>query len=176
MARAALRYARALADAAGQDCSDTYRQLEDFRSLLNSSTDLKEVLLNPTIAVARRVRVLHAIALRTGMGVTARNFIAVLVQHERLNQLREILDQVQLVIDRRQGISEAEVTTARPLQEQERTGLERHVAGLAGTRVRANFGHDGSLLGGVVIRIGSTIYDGSVKGRLERMRERLTGD
>lgn len=173
MARAAPRYARALADAAGQDYSEVGRQLQDFCALLDTFADLRKVLLSPAIGVDKRVRVLHAVAARTGMGVTARNFVAVLIDHERLSQLKGILDQFQLEVDRRQGISEAEITTARPLDDQERAALERHVAGLAGTRVRPDFRHDGSLLGGVIIRIGSTVYDGSIKGRLERMREHL---
>jgi F-type H+-transporting ATPase subunit delta len=76
-------------------------------------------------------------------------------------------------MNRRLQISDAEVLTARPLQEQERAKLEREVAELAGTRVHATFLEDKSLIGGAIVRIGSTIYDGSVRGRLERLRERL---
>lgn len=175
MALVSLRYARALADAAGDSSFEVRRDLAAFLTLLGSSSELKQVLLNPTIAVAARVRVLDAIAARTGMGATARNFIAVLIGHERLNQFREILLAFQAEVDRRQGVTEAEITTARVLGTEEREELEHQAERLAGGRVRASFHKNDSLLGGVVIQIGSKVYDGSIRGRLERMREQLTG-
>jgi F-type H+-transporting ATPase subunit delta len=102
-----------------------------------------------------------------------RNFLAVLISRERLAALTEIVEEYRLEMNRRLQISDAEVLTARPLQEQERAKLEREVAELAGTRVNATFLEDKSLIGGAIVRIGSTIYDGSVRGRLERLRERL---
>ena len=79
-------------------------------------------------------------------------------------------------MNRRLSISDAEVVTARLLQDQERAKLEREVAELAGTRVNAAFRQDKSLIGGAIVRIGSTIYDGSVRGRLERLKERLVAN
>jgi F-type H+-transporting ATPase subunit delta len=102
-----------------------------------------------------------------------RNFLAVLISHERLATLGEIIEEYRLEMNRRLSISDAEIVTARPLQDQERAKLEREVADLAGTRVNATFRQDKSLIGGAMVRIGSTIYDGSVRGRLERLKERL---
>jgi F-type H+-transporting ATPase subunit delta len=76
-------------------------------------------------------------------------------------------------MNRRLSISDAEVVTARPLGEQERATLTGQVAQLAGNRVHATFREDKLLIGGAIVRIGSTIYDGSVRGRLERLKERL---
>jgi F-type H+-transporting ATPase subunit delta len=96
-----------------------------------------------------------------------------LIRHERLAELAEILEEYRLEMNRRLSISDAEVVTARPLKDQERAKLEGQVAELAGNKVNATFREDKSLIGGAIVRIGSTIYDGSVRGRLERLKERL---
>ena len=149
------------------------QQLEDFAATFAGSKELREVLLNPSLPTAKRVAILDAVNRRIGCGPKVRNFLAVLISRERLAALSEIVEEYRLEMNRRLEISDAEVLTARPLQEQERAKLEREVAELAGTRVNATFLEDKSLIGGAIVRIGSTIYDGSVRGRLERLRERL---
>lgn len=172
----AARYARALADVvfeAGLNPSEVQQQLEDFAATFAASKDLKELLLNPSLPTAKRIAILDAVNRRIGCGPKVRNFLAVLIAHERLGAIDEIVDEYRLEMNRRLSIAEAEVVTARPLQDQERTRMEQQVAALAGTRVNATFRQDKSLIGGAIVRIGSTIYDGSVRGRLERLRERL---
>jgi F-type H+-transporting ATPase subunit delta len=176
MSAFAARYARAFADVVLDtklDTVDVERQLTDFAGTFAASKDLREVLLNPSIATAKRVSILDAVNSRIGCGPKVRNFLAVLISHERLAALSEIIEEFRLEMNRRLSISDAEVVTARPLQDQERAKLEREVAELAGTRVNATFRQDKSLIGGAMVRIGSTIYDGSVRGRLERLKERL---
>ena len=99
--------------------------------------------------------------------------LAIVIALLPLAALGEIVEEYRLEMNKRLEISDAEILTARPLQDQERAKLEREVAVLAGTRVNATFLEDKSLIGGAIVRIGSTIYDGSVRGRLERLRERL---
>jgi F-type H+-transporting ATPase subunit delta len=172
----AARYARALADVvleAKLNPAEVLQQLEDFAATFAGSKELREVLLNPSLPTAKRVAILDAVNRRIGCGPKVRNFLAVLISRERLAALSEIVEEYRLEMNRRLQISDAEVLTARPLQEQERAKLEREVAELAGTRVHATFLEDKSLIGGAIVRIGSTIYDGSVRGRLERLRERL---
>jgi len=176
MSAFAARYARAFADVVLDtklEPADVERQLTDFAATFAASKDLREVLLNPSIPTAKRVSILDAVNSRIGCGPKVRNFLAVLISHERLVALSEIVEEFRLEMNRRSSISDAEVVTARPLQDQERTKLEREVAELAGTRVNATFRQDKSLIGGAIVRIGSTIYDGSVRGRLERLKERL---
>jgi F-type H+-transporting ATPase subunit delta len=177
MAVFAARYARALADVvldAKLNTTEVEQQLEDFAATFAGSKDLKELLLNPSISVQKRVAILDKINSRVGCGPQVRNFIAVLIRHERLGALREILEEYRLEMNRRLSISDAEVVTARPLEDQERAALEGQVSVLAGhNKVNATFREDKSLIGGVIVRIGSTIYDGSVRGRLERLKERL---
>jgi F-type H+-transporting ATPase subunit delta len=172
----AARYARAFADVvleAKLNTAEVQQQLEDFAATFAGSKDLKELLLNPSIPVRKRVSILDAVNGRVGCGPKVRNFLAVLIGHERLGALAEILEEYRLEMNRRLSISDAEVVTARPLQDQERANLEGQVAQLAGTRVIATFREDKSVIGGAIVRIGSTIYDGSVRGRLERLKERL---
>jgi F-type H+-transporting ATPase subunit delta len=172
----ASRYARALADVvleAKLNPAEVRQQLEDFAATFAGSKELREVLLNPSLPTAKRVAILDTVNRRIACGPKVRNFLAVLISRERLAALSEIVEEYRLEMNRRLEISDAEVLTARPLQDQEREKLEREVAQLAGTRVNATFRQDKSLIGGAIVRIGSTIYDGSVRGRLERLRERL---
>lgn len=176
MAAFAARYARAFADVvvgAKLTPADVDQQLSDFAATLHGSKDLRELLFNPSIPVARRVSILDAVNGRVGGGPKVRNFLAVLISHERLAALDEIVREYRLEMNRRFSIEDAEVITARPLGDQERATLQGQVAELAGTRVNATFREDKSLIGGTIVRIGSTIYDGSVRGRLERLKDRL---
>jgi F-type H+-transporting ATPase subunit delta len=179
MSAFAARYARAFADVVlgtKLDSAEVEQQLKDFAATFAASKDLREVLLNPSIPTAKRVSVLDAVNSRIGCGPKVRNFLAVLISHERLGALSEIIEEFRLEINRRSSISDAEIVTARPLQDQERAKLEREIAELAGTRINATFRQDKSLIGGAMVRIGSTIYDGSVRGRLERLKERLVAN
>ena len=176
MAAFAARYARAFADVvvgAKLNPAEVEQQLNDFAATFAGSEDLRELLLNPSVPVRKRVSILDAVNARVGCSAKVRNFLAVLISHERLAALGEIVEEYRLEMNRRSAIADAEIVTARPLESQERTKLQGQVAELAGTRVNATFREDKSLIGGAIVRIGSTIYDGSVRGRLERLRERL---
>jgi F-type H+-transporting ATPase subunit delta len=176
MAAIAAPYARAFADVvfeAHLNANDVDRQLNSFLAAWWESSDLREVFLNPSFPAEQKVAILDKLNARLGMAVELRNFIAVLIQHDRLNSLSEILDEYRKEMNRRLGISEVYVTTARPLDADERQELEQKVAAMTETQVQATYYEDKSLLGGVIVRVGSTVYDGSVKGRLERLKEQL---
>jgi F-type H+-transporting ATPase subunit delta len=179
MSAFAARYARALADvieSSKLDPAQALQQLEDFAVTFHGSKDLQEILLNPSLPAKKRVEVLDAVNRRVGAAPKVRNFLAVLIQHERLISLGQILEQFRLEMNRRLGISEAQIISSRPLDGQERSVLEDQVAALAGNKVRATFREDASLIGGVIVRLGSTVYDGSVRGRLERLKSSLMAD
>ena len=176
MAEFASRYARALADVVLGSKVPTEQvnaQLNDFLSTLDGSAELRQVLFNPALAVDARVGVIDAMAPRLGLSREVRNFLAVLLRHDRMNVIQEIVTDYRVEIDRRQGISEVEVVSARRLDTDERLQMEQQVSRLAGTQVRAQFREDNELIGGAVVRIGSTVYDGSVRGRLDRMKQEL---
>jgi F-type H+-transporting ATPase subunit delta len=98
----------------------------------------------------------------------------VLIDHRRLNFLARIVEQFEKELDRRMGLADAQISSARELGDGEKRTLEAEIAKLTGKKVRAQYGLDASLLGGAVVRIGSTIYDGSVKGQLERIKEAIS--
>jgi F-type H+-transporting ATPase subunit delta len=176
MALFAARYARAFADVVqaeklSQD--EVNRQLNDVSATLGESRELREILFNPAMPVATRIRVIDALAPKLGISREVRNLLAVLLRHERLSAFDEIVREYHAEMDRRQGQAKAEVVSARRLDEGERAALQQQASKLAGTQVRATFREDRDLLGGVLVRIGSTVYDGSVRGRLERLKEEL---
>lgn len=176
MAEFAARYARALADVvlgAGIPAEQVNGQLRDFLGVLEGSSELRQALFNPAIAAEVRVRVIDTLAPRLHLGHEVRNFLAVLLRHDRMSAIEQIAAEFRAEVDRRQGISDVEVISARRLDPDERRQVEQQAARLAGTQVRARFREDNGLIGGAVVRIGSTVYDGSVRGRLDRMKQEL---
>ena len=176
MAVFAPRYANALAQVVASknlDVAAAQQQMRDFAGTLAGSPDLREVLLNPSIQEDQKLRLLDAIAGKIGMFREVRNFIAVMMDHQRLASLAEILAEYDLVSDQGSGIAEAEITSAHPLHDEDRAVLEGQVARLAGGRVRASYKQDAALLGGAIVRIGSTVYDGSVRTQLQQLKQRL---
>lgn len=172
----ALRYAHAFASVVASqklDAEAAQKQLRDFRETFQGSRELREVLGDPAISREQKLKVLDAIAGKIGMVPQVRNFIAVIMDHDRLGDLGEILDEYHAVADDSAGLSEAEIVSAHVLNQEDRTALETQVAKLAGGRIRAIYREDPSLLGGAVVRIGSTVYDGSIRAQLERLKQRL---
>jgi F-type H+-transporting ATPase subunit delta len=169
-------YARAFADVVVGSKADPARMLAELKSmasLLAESIDLRRVLENPSIPSAQKIKVIDAVIQKTGGSPRVRNFIAVVTDHRRLPLFGEIVRQVEQELNERLGFADAQVTSARPLQDSEKQLLEAEIAKLTGKRVRARYQQDPSLLGGAVVQVGSTIYDGSVNGQLERIREQL---
>jgi F-type H+-transporting ATPase subunit delta len=176
MAAFAARYARAFAEvleAAQISPQEAEQQLSDFLAAMAESRDLREVLSNPAMSVEARVRVVDALAARLKLRRETRNFLAVVLRHERMRSLGDIVAHFRAEIDRREGVSPVEITTARPLSAGERREMEDQAARLAGSKVRARFDEDRALIGGAVMRIGGTVYDGSVRGRLARLKDEL---
>jgi F-type H+-transporting ATPase subunit delta len=176
MASYASAYARALADvveSARLDATEVDGQLQDFAAALKESGELHEVLNSPSFKLEQRIAILDALSTKMNLGREVRNFLAVLIRNGRLHAFHEVFAAYRREMDERSGISEALVTTARKLDENERKAVESQAAEIAGTKVRATFQEDSSLVGGLILRIGSTVYDGSVRGRLQRLREQL---
>jgi F-type H+-transporting ATPase subunit delta len=176
MSVVALRYAHAFASVTASshlDGNAAQRQLRDFSETLADSHELREVLMNPSIATGQKLRVLDAIAGRIGMLPQVRNFIAVIMDHQRLAELDEILIEYHAVADEQAGLAEAEITSAHPLNDADRAELEAQISKLAGGRVRATYRQDATLLGGAVVRIGSTVYDGSIRAQLQHLKQKL---
>jgi F-type H+-transporting ATPase subunit delta len=169
-------YARAFADVVMSTKADPARMLEELRTmvaLLAESDQLRRVMENPSIPGEQKRAVLDAVIKKVGGSRPVRNFIAVITDHRRLPLFSDIVNQVEQELNERFGFAEAQVTSARPLGDPEKQLLEAEIAKLTGKKVRARYQQDPSLLGGAVVQVGSTIYDGSVNGQLERIREQL---
>jgi len=169
-------YARAFADVVVGTKADPTRmlaELQGMESLLTESDQLRRVLENPSIPGEQKRGVLDAVIQKIGGSRPVRNFIAVITDHRRLPLFGEIVKQVEQELNERFGFAEADVSSARNLSDPEKQILEAEIAKLTGKQVRARYHQDPTLLGGAVVQVGSTIYDGSVNGQLERIREQL---
>ena len=177
MASVPSTYARAFADvvfSAHLDAARAVGGLRQIAALVEQSADLRRVWENPAVPAEQKRKLLDAIVQRDGIDRPVRNLIAVLIDHRRLNFLARIVEQFEKELDRRMGLADAQISSARELGDAEKHTLESEIAKLTGKRVRAQYGVDPSLLGGAVVRIGSTIYDGSVRGQLERIKEAIS--
>jgi F-type H+-transporting ATPase subunit delta len=171
-------YARALADVVFEkrlDGGKTLEQLRALSALLVANPDLRRVWENPAITAEQKRGVLDAIAARERIFQSVRNFVAVLIDHRRMHFFDAIVRQFQHELDTRLGFAEAQVTSFRDLSESEKRTLESQVEKLTGKKVRAQYSRDPAILGGAIVRVGSTIYDGSVLGQLEKIREQIAG-
>jgi F-type H+-transporting ATPase subunit delta len=171
-------YARAFADVVMTksnllDPARMLQELHGIEALLKESDPLRRVLENPSIPGNSKRAVLDAITPRLGTTRQVRNFVAIITDNRRLPLFSEILKQVEQELDDRQGFAEAQVSSARQLNDPEKQMLEVEIAKMTGKKVRARYAQDASLLGGAVVQVGSTIYDGSVKGQLEKIWEQL---
>jgi F-type H+-transporting ATPase subunit delta len=178
MASVTSTYARAFTDVVVErhlDPEKTVAEIRSLAALVAGNRELRVVWETPSIATDQKVRVLDGIAQRLGVSPVLRNFVAVLIDHRRIQFLDAIVKQFEQDLNNRLGFAEAEVTSARDLSDDERRELESRVAQLTGKKVRAKYLQDASILGGAIVRVGSTIYDGSVAGQLERIREQLVG-
>jgi F-type H+-transporting ATPase subunit delta len=177
MASVTSTYARALADVVFDkhlDPGKTLQEAQALSQLVASSQQLRDVWEAPSIPAEQKRALLDAIVAREGLSRTVRNFMAVLMDHRRIKFLEPIVKELGQELNRRLGFTEAEIISARELGQTERSALEAQVAQLTGHKVRARYAQDVSILGGAIVKVGSTVYDGSVKGQLERIREAIS--
>ena len=177
MASVASTYARAFADVvlgAHLDGNRALAELRTIAALLAESSDLRRVWENPAIPAEQKRGLLDAIAQRDGISKQVRNLVAILIDHRRTHFLEPVIQHLEKELDARMGFAEAEIITSRDLGDTEKREVESRVEKLTGKKVRAHYAQDPSLLGGSVVRVGSTIYDGSVKGQLERIKEAIS--
>jgi F-type H+-transporting ATPase subunit delta len=174
----ARRYAAAMADVAiERNNADRVRaDFSGFVSAFYSAADLRNFLESPAVSIEVKQKVIGAVAAKMQLDGGVTNFIRLIVHHGRTESLREIEGALGEELNARMGIALAEVTSARPLNENERRELTAALERRTGKRIEARFREDGSLLGGAVVRVGSTVYDGSVRERLNRLREQLAGE
>ena len=177
MAAFVSRYASAFLDVvtdAHLDAVAIDRQLADFLATWDGSADLREFFSNPAIQAVQKVSFLDKLNTKMGLQKELRNLLAVLINNGRIVSVAEVAAAYRKLLQDQLGIRQAEIITARELDSRDREALLASVGKLAGSRIEASFKLDKSILGGTVVRIGSTVYDGSVRGRLDRLKEALT--
>jgi F-type H+-transporting ATPase subunit delta len=176
MATVISTYARAFAEVVMADHLDpgqTLAEAQQIAALLRESKELREVWSAPSIPAEQKRALLDAIVQRAGISRQVRNFAAVIIDKRRAKFFGEIVTQFAQELNQRLGFAEAEVTTVRELSAEERSELERDLARVTGKRIKAHYTQNQIVLGGAIARVGSTVYDGSVKGQLERIRQLL---
>ena len=155
MASVTSTYARAFADAVfsgHHDPDKTLREAQAVAELVAGSKELREVWETPSITAEQKRAVLDAIVARQGISRTVRNFVAVLIDHRRINFLGPIVKQFELELNQRLGFTEAEITSARELNQADRSALEAQMEKLTGKKVRAHYSLNESMLGGAVVK------------------------
>jgi F-type H+-transporting ATPase subunit delta len=175
---ASLQYANAMADIAlAQGAAEpAAKQLHDFGTAYAQSAELRTFLASPAVSIKAKHAVLEKIVARLGASKIIRNFLFVLTDHRRTQLIPEVIAAFHEVIRQRQGIAEAIVSSAIELSAAQKKEIAATLARLTGKKIEAKYTLDPALLGGAVVRIGDTIYDGSLRSRLNEMRARLAAE
>ncbi|MBA2703769.1 MAG: ATP synthase F1 subunit delta [Blastocatellia bacterium] len=173
----ARRYATALADVISEqhEEAEVGSELGEWEQMLTGNPALHEIFSNPTVGYEQKQKVLSELISRTKVRPTTANFLRVLLKNQRMADLPHVTAKLKQILDERSGVISAEVTSAQPLPDATTTALESKLGEITGKKVNLNFATDETLLGGIVTRIGSTVYDGSVRNQLERLGEELAG-
>ncbi|MEK6280696.1 MAG: ATP synthase F1 subunit delta [Acidobacteriota bacterium] len=173
----ARRYASALADVviAKNEVAEVRDELVAWEKMILSNPPLLEAMTNPTVGHEQKFKILNELIARTKVRQTTANFLRVLLRNQRIGELPQVNEKLAHILDERSGAVSAQVISARPLPETIKAALEETLRQVTKKKVRLNFQTDESLLGGIVTRIGSTIYDGSVRNQLIRLGEELAG-
>ena len=173
----ARRYASALADVVIEngEATEIQQELEQWSAVLSANPNLQEVLRNPTIPLDQKRAVLNQLIARAQPRPTTANFLKVMLQNQRLTELPEINRKFAEILDERAGMVAATITSAHPVPDELQRQLTEKLASVTQKKVRLNFEQDTDLIGGLVTRIGSTVYDGSVRNQLDQIKEKMTG-
>lgn len=168
----ARRYATALADSVGKDYKTVQEELKTFEGILSES-QLSAMFGNPTVAHNSKVKVLETLLDRTKPNKTTANFLRVLSENGRIVNLPEINKSFVQILEERSGVVSVTATSARELTAQEKKDLQANVEKMLGKKAKLSFEIDKEIIGGIITRIGSTVYDSSVKTQLENLRQQL---
>ena len=177
MAAFVSRYAQAFADVVTDAKLDTAAldaQFSDFLATWEGSAALRDFFENPAVPAHVKIAILDKLNEKLKLQKELRNLIAVLISNDRIAQVGEVAQAWRSLLQQQQGIRPAEIVTARALDENDRAALIAEITKLAGSKIDPSFKLDATILGGAVVRIGSTVYDGSVRGRLERLKAVLS--
>jgi len=174
----ATRYAKALVDVvltpgSGLDPAVSLTQLKSIAEMIAGSQDLRTALLSPAVSPSRKRAVIATLLQPMNVENRIKNFLFVVIDHRRVADFPAIVEAFEVLADERLGFVRVDVSSAQPLNDAQRAKIDAEISHLAGKKAKLRFSQDPALLGGVVARVGSTVYDGSVRGQLDRLRTRL---
>ena len=170
------RYAKALLDIVMESKADAPKALADLRAisnLIDTAADLKTALLSPAVSPSRKRAVVGRLIEEMNVLRPVRNLIFVVIDHRRITQLHSIVEAYEALLDQRLGLVRAEISSAHDLDAAQRATLEAELSRIAKKKAKASYTIDPALIGGVMARVGSIVYDGSVRGQLNRLRVKL---
>ena len=174
---AATRYARAALDVATKESADLERiarELDEFIAFFTVQPALDALMLNPAVPAPRKRAAMEQITKLSGFTPIVAKLLVLLADRDRLGLLRDIAAVYHDLLADRQNVVRAEVTSAEPLSTDRIQAIEERLAALTGKRVSMKTKVDKAIIGGVVARVGSTVYDASIATQLKKIRERLT--
>ena len=174
-----VHYAQALADAvfapdANLTPEQAVHQLRIAVQLLEVSPDLHRVLQSPVVSRGKKIALVGRLIEKEGLARLIRNFLMVIVEHRRVKDLRHILESFEEAVDVRLGLARVEITSATDLTDEQKQAVEEALMEATGKRIRPLYRINGAIIGGVIARIGSKEYDGSLLGRLQALRQQLS--
>lgn len=174
---AARRYAKALAGLATRDgkVAEIGEELRAHRDILKADANLKFLLLNPSFSQDVKTRVVAAILDQTQPSPLVRNFLLLLLKNDRLQDLDLIEAHYERLANEHLGRMTAQVITAVELEDEQYASIEQKVAAVTQKTVTLEKQIDPSILGGVIVKIDHTVLDGSLRGRMQRLRRELVG-
>ena len=171
----ARRYAEALADVAisRNQTAVIDREVRVFSEMVASSDELRGLFASPIVKRKDKSAVLDQLIRRAGPSAVTANLLKTLLRHYRLQDLGVVYQEFRREMDRREGVEQAEITTAAPLDDSQRTMLVHQLQEITGKKVNVRYKVDSSLIGGAVTRLGSIVYDGSIRTKLETIEKQL---
>jgi F-type H+-transporting ATPase subunit delta len=172
------RYAKALVDVitgpgSALDPNQALAQLRAANELIAASQPLHNALLSPAVSPSRKRAVISKLLEPMGIAPAVRNFIFVIIDHRRVQEFSSIVEAFDRLLDERLGVIRGDISSATALTTAQQASLETQLSRLSGKKAKLDYAVDPSLIGGVIARLGAKVYDGSVRGQLEKLRVKL---
>ncbi len=175
------QYAKALLEVVGKPGSNlnaesALDQLEAFDALIAESPEFRVALLSPALTAAQKSKAIARLGGMIGLDPVLKNFLNVVTAHRRIALLSSIRLMFRSQLDEQLGIVRAKIAASRELSATQKAAIESGLAATAGGSLRCSYTVDGALLGGLTVKIGSKVLDGSVRGQLDSLRRRLVDE
>jgi len=173
--RVAKRYAKALLSLGQEDgkFQEYGKNLVDFSGFFDANKELRGILTSPAFVVSDRKKILNDILAKSDYSETVKNFLNLLLDKNRMDAIREVSSYYENLMDEVSHIARVDVITPKPLREDAARSLEKVLEEMTSKKIRMEMKEDKSLVGGLVVKIGDLVFDGSIKAQIEGLKESL---